>query len=183
MAIGGDLGGVSRREVLKRGTVTGSVVAVGLLTGYSGTTPTTSPTPSPESGEQSDSGSGFIPTPAAKKKAESWSSFEVVGEFDGTYDEPQDPSRAECPRFLEQAPDCGDDEPVTIYQGYRIKRVGGDLTKRRDIAILFVNPNLTLSTGVALALTDVEHGCRGVLYGGGKGTHEEDTSKVSFASA
>jgi hypothetical protein len=129
-------------------------------------------------GEQSVSGKGFIPSPAVNK-VESWESFEVVAAFDGTYD---DPLAGERTRTLDQAPRCDDGDPVT-FQGYRIRRAGSDGTERQDIAILFIGPNLSVPTEVPLVLTDVESGCRGVLHGGGKGSHEEDTSKVSFESA
>lgn len=173
MAIVGDKRGVSRREALKQGAITtGSLAAVGLLAGCVGGTPLSG------SDEGSVSGRGFIPTPALNK-VESWDSFEVVAAFDGTYD---DPLAGERTRTLDQAPRCDDGDPVT-FQGHRIRRVGSDGTDRRDIAILFIGPNLTVPTEVALVLTDVESGCRGVLHGGGKGTHKEDTSKVSFESA
>lgn len=171
-------GGLSRRDVLSRGVVaTGGVAVVGLLAGCSGYSDS-----GQGGGNGGDSDTGFIPTPAAKKKVESWSSLEVVGALDGTYDEPDDPSVSDKARFLEQAPDC-DDGPVVIHQGYRIKRSAGELANRRDIAILFVDPNVTLPTGEALTLSDSKRGCQGILYGGGKGTHEEDMTKVTLATA
>lgn len=163
--------------MLKRWAVTtGGLVAIGGLGGCSGTASTDTPTA--ESDGQSVRGRGFMPSPAVKK-VDSWKAFEVVAAFDGTYD---DPLAGDQTRTLEQAPRCDDGETRT-FQGHRIRREGTDGTDFPDIAILFIGPKLTVPTKVPLVLTDITSGCRGVLHGGAKGTHEEDTSKVTFESA
>lgn len=161
---------VPRRAVLRSAPVFGTVGLSGCIGSLPGS----------ESGGEADdtSGTGFIPTPAMNK-VESWGSFEVVAAFDGTYD---DPRAGERTRTLDQAPDCGDDEPVT-FNGYRIKRSGGDLEDPQDIAILFIGPDQTVATDVELVVDEAERGCQGVLHGGGKGTHGEDTTRVEYSRA
>lgn len=164
---------MSRRSVLQRGLLAGSLAVTGTAT-IAG-----SAAAKGRGAGRGVGGSGFLGDNGLDKVT-SWgdAGFEVIAALDGEYN---DALLGTKQLELWQAPDCANDE-AKWFQGYRIRKVGGDSGAGSDNAVLYVNPNRTLNTGVTAMVTATRDGCDGQVYINGDYHGDYATNKIAFGA-